>query len=254
VTNPLLVDSDGDGVSDPDEVAAGTNPTAPVALFDTARGQWHVRARDGTVSTFYYGIPGDVPLLGDWDCDGLDTVGMYRPSNGFTYLRNSNTFGIGEIEFFIGVPGDVPLVGDWDGDGCDSLGIYRAGQVLLTNTLATAPADFELFFGTPGDTPFTGDFDGDGVTEIGLYRGSTGFAYLRFDHATGNADLEFFYGIPGDRVIAGDWNRDGTDTVGIWRPSEAMFYLSDSNDTVFADHVLPYDHGSIRTPVAGNLY
>jgi hypothetical protein len=254
LTNPLLVDSDADGVSDPDEVAAGTNPVAPVGLFDAASGQWHLRARDGTVSTFYYGIPGDVPLLGDWDCDGLDTVGVYRPTTGFAYLRNSNVFGIGEIEFFVGVPGDVPLVGDWDDDGCDSLGIYRAGQVSLTNSLAAGPPDLEFFFGSPGDAPFSGDFDADGVTEIGFYRQSTGFAYLRFDHSTGSADREFFYGIAGDRIITGDWNRDGTDTVGIWRPSEATFYLSDRNDTVFADYDLVYDYGKTTSPVAGYLY
>ncbi|MBT8202988.1 MAG: PD40 domain-containing protein [Acidimicrobiia bacterium] len=254
LTDPLVVDSDGDGVSDPDEVAAGTNPIAPVALFDGVNGQWHLRARDGTVSTFHYGVPGDVPLLGDWDCDGFDTVGAYRPANGFAYLRNTNDFGTGEIEFFIGVPGDVPLVGDWNGDGCDTLGIFRDGQVFLTNTLATGPADVEYFFGTVGDTPFAGDFDADGITEVGLHRTSTGFAYVRFDHSTGSADHEFFYGVPGDRIIVGDWNHDDTDTVGIWRPANATFYLSDTNDTGFADHVLPYDHGTIRTPVAGTLY
>ncbi|MGI9648496.1 MAG: hypothetical protein ACR2OI_08260, partial [Acidimicrobiia bacterium] len=140
LTDPLLPDSDGDGASDSDEVAAGTNPTAPVALFDPSSGTWHLRARDGSTTTFYYGIPGDVPLMGDWDCDGIDTVGMYRPTNGFAYLRNSNDFGVGEIEFFVGIPGDKPLAGDWDGDGCDSLGLFRGGQVLLANSLATGPA------------------------------------------------------------------------------------------------------------------
>jgi Tol biopolymer transport system component len=254
LTNPLLVDSDGDGIADPDEVAAGTNPTAPVALFNALTGQWHLRARDGSTTTFYFGIPGDVPLLGDWDCDGTDTVGLYRSSNGFAYLRNSNEFGVGEIEFFFGVPGDQVFVGDWDGDECDSLGLFRDGQVLLTNSLATGPADIEFFVGTGGVTPFTGDFDADGVTEVGLYRESTGFTSLRYDHAAGVADLEFFYGVPGDKIVTGDWNHDGTDTVGIWRRSDGTFYLSDVNDTRFADYTFPYTMGTARVPVAADFH
>ncbi|NNC43048.1 MAG: hypothetical protein HKO03_07410, partial [Acidimicrobiia bacterium] len=36
-----------------------------VALFDQATGRWHLRYRDGSTNSFYYGTPGDVPLLGD---------------------------------------------------------------------------------------------------------------------------------------------------------------------------------------------
>ena len=62
--------------------------------------------------------------MGDWDCDGIDTVGAYRAASGFAYLRNSNDFGFADIQLFFGDPGDIPIVGDWDGDGCDTLGVY----------------------------------------------------------------------------------------------------------------------------------
>jgi hypothetical protein len=45
---------------------------------------------------FIYGNPGDKLVAGDWDGDGDDTVGVYRPSNGVFYLRNSNTQGIAD--------------------------------------------------------------------------------------------------------------------------------------------------------------
>ena len=205
---------------------AGAGTAGPeLAQFDPATGQWHMRDAVGATHTFFYGVPGDVPLLGDWDCDGDDTVGMYRPSNGFVYLRNSNTQGVADLDFFYGVAGDIPLAGDWNGDGCDTLAIYRAGRVYVRNELGTGVADYDFYFGVPGDRPFAGDFDGDGVTTVGLYRDSTGFAYLRAENSTGTADVEFFYGAPSDRILVGDWDRDGDETVGIFRPAESRFYL-----------------------------
>lgn len=254
-TNPLLADTDSDGVDDDVEIAAGTDPTEPpaqVALFNGATGEWHLRSGNGSVTTFFYGAPGDLPLMGDWNCDGIDTVGMFRPSNGFAYLRNTNQFGVGEIEFFFGIAGDIPIVGDWDADGCDSLGVFRDGHIFLTNALETAFADIDFWFGVPGDKPFTADIDNDGLTEVGLFRESTGFAYLRNTYTSGIADHDFFFGIPGDRIIAGDWNNDITETVGIWRPSSATFYLADTNDTVNADYTIPFGQ-SAWLPAAGNF-
>lgn len=254
-TDPDDPDSDGDGVEDGDEVTALRDPTEPpaqVALFNGATGEWHLRSANGSITSFFYGNPGDTPLMGDWDCDGIETVGMFRPSNGFAYLRNSNDFGFGDVEFFFGIPGDIPIVGDWDNDGCDSLGVFRGGHVFLTNALETAFADIDFWFGIPGDSPFTGDFDNDGLTEIGLFRESTGFAYMRNDYTSGVADHDFFFGIPGDQIIAGDWDNDYTDTVGIWRSSDATFYLADTNDTVEADWVIPFGSSS-WIPAAGDF-
>ena len=35
------------------------------------------------VGRFYFGNPGDEPLMGDWDCDGEQTPAMYRRSQGY---------------------------------------------------------------------------------------------------------------------------------------------------------------------------
>jgi len=59
------------------------------------------------------GNPGDVGIAGDWDGDGIDTIGVYR--NGRFLLRNSNDPGFAEIVFSLGNPGDMPIAGDWDG-------------------------------------------------------------------------------------------------------------------------------------------
>ena len=89
-----------------------------VGLVDPTQGFWHLRDGMGSVKQFFYGNPGDFPILGDWNCNGVDTPGMYRQSDGFVYLRNSNSQGIADIRFFFGNPGDIPIVGDFNNNGC----------------------------------------------------------------------------------------------------------------------------------------
>ncbi len=212
-------------------------------------GEWrlaHEVAWGTTETKFFYGTPGDVPLMGDWDCDGVDTPGLYRASTGFVYLRNSNTQGVADREYYFGIPGDRPIAGDFDGDGCDTVSIYRPSEqrFYIINRLggdrAGLPADFSFIFGNPGDKPFVGDFDGNGSDEIGLHRESTGFVYMRHTLTTGFADTEFFYGDPGDFLVAGDWDGDGVDTPAIYRPSDGNWYLRLSNTQGIADHVIGF--------------
>ena len=60
-----------------------------------------------------YGLPGDQPITGDWNNDGVDTIGIYR--NGTFYLRNTNTIGFADLVFALGINGDMPIAGNWDG-------------------------------------------------------------------------------------------------------------------------------------------
>ncbi len=231
---------------------------ASVGVVDPSQGQWHLR--DALhVNSFYYGNPGDVPFMGDWDCDGIDTPGLFRQSDGFAYLRNTNTVGFADIEFFVGDPDDVPLAGDWDGDGCDTLAIYRPdeGIFYVFNRLGVGQAglgaaDFAFGFGDLGDTPFAGDWDGDGIDSFGLHRVSTGEVFLRNPLIQGNADTTLIYGDPGDTVIPGDWDGDGVTTLGLYRAPESRFYLRLTNTAGPAD--LAFTHGDPGwVPVAGVL-
>ncbi|MGH8872166.1 MAG: SpoIID/LytB domain-containing protein, partial [Acidimicrobiia bacterium] len=94
-------------------------------LHDPVTGIWRFYTSAGTIAELYFGNPGDFGFMGDWDCDGIDTPGLYRRSDGYVYLRNSNTQGVADVSFFFGNPGDLPLAGDFDGDGCDTVSIYR---------------------------------------------------------------------------------------------------------------------------------
>jgi hypothetical protein len=202
-----------------------------------------------------FGDPADAPFMGDWDCDGIDTPGLYRRSTGNVYLRNGNTTGVADITFIFGIPGDVPLVGDFNGDGCDSLSIYRPQEArfYIVNSLGSdgeglGPADFDYGFGDPGDVPFVGDWDGDGIDTVGLRRPSNGLVYMTNSHRSGSAAIQYVYGDRDDVPFAGDWDGDGLDTLGIYRPATATTYLRNSNSTGVADLTLRKGRGQ---PVAG---
>ncbi len=239
----------------------GPQPCDQIGYVDEG-GKWHIADEVAWGSDdveFYYGNPGDTPFLGDWDGDGIETPGLYRRSDGYVYLRNSNSQGIADTKFYFGNPGDLPLVGDWDGDGRDTVSLYRPSEsrFYIINRLGDGDrglgsADFSFIFGNPGDKPFAGDFDGDGVDEVGLHRETTGRVYFRFSLTQGVADRDFIYGDPGDVLSAGDWEGDGVDTVAVYRPSDGKWYFRLGNTQGVADHVVYFgDEDAAVRPFAG---
>src|SRR6266508_1110735 len=171
---------------------------------------------------------------------GGDTTGVFRPSNGIIFLKNSNTTGFADIGLNYGVPSDCPIGGDWDGNGTDTIGIYRNGIFYLRNSNTIGFADIVFAFGVQGDQPIAGDWNGDGVDTIGVYRTTTGQFLLRNSNSAGTEDMSFYLGNVGDVGIAGDWDANGTDTTGVFRPSNGVIFLKNANTTGFADIALNY--------------
>ena len=230
-----------------------------VGLVDPGSGRWYLYDSAGVQkASFFYGNPGDYPIYGDWNGDGVETPGLYRQSDGYVYLRNSNTQGIADIKFFFGNPGDVPIAGDFNGNGFDTVSIYRPSNqtFYIINKLGSGDqglgaAEFSYVFGNPGDKPFVGDFNGNGIETVGLHRESTGFVYFRNTHTQGIADAQFFFGDPGDRLVAGDWTGNGTFTPALFRPSNTTMYFRYTNTQGIADNQWV---GGAATwlPVSGN--
>ncbi len=216
-------------------------------LLVEPNGRWHIRVPGNPDYTFFFGIPGDIPIFGDWDGDGLDTPGAWRqgPGGGFAYMTNTlppdGGSAVADFDFFFGIPNDEVFVGDWNGDGIDTLGINRKGHIFLTDTNgsggAPVPTDYDFWFGVGGDVAFGGDGDGDGSDAVFLYRAEgpgAGFVYYTNETPVGPGAVattadNFFFGIASDSFVAGDWNRDGVDTAGIFRSSDTTVYLTNTN-------------------------
>jgi len=238
---------------------SATSTTDSFGLVDPSQGIWRLYVEGQQDTQFFFGNPGDFPFMGDWDCDGVDTPGLYRQSDGYVYLRNLNTQGEADVSFFFGNPGDIPIAGDFNANGCDTVSIYRPGEArfyiinaLGTNDGGLGAADFSFLFGNPGDKPFIGDFNGNGQDTIGLHRESTGLVYFRNTNTQGTADNQFIFGDPGDRLIAGDWNGNGIDSPGVFRPSTTTTYLRYQNSQGNADESWNVGESS-WLPVAGRF-
>ncbi len=243
----------GSTINPAQDLSVAGPPGAPlVAVFNPESGRWRVRMPDGGFVDMYFGVPGDFPLLGDWDCDGSDTPAVYRRSSGEVFLTNQIATGLAQAHFFFGGPGDYPVAGDWDGDGCDSVAIYRDGEVFITNRLATGRAEFSFPFGSGRQVPFAGDFDGSGSDSLGLYARASGKVVVSPTLPAGGDELTFFYGQSLDRAVVGDWDRDGIETIGIFRPEDGRFYMANANQQQSAD--LIWDLGEPGwLPVAGAI-
>ncbi|MCX7428401.1 MAG: fibrinogen-binding protein, partial [Planctomycetia bacterium] len=149
---------------DPEEA-----PAEKRTLKRTSEG--NVRA-DVIDHVFVYGTPGDRAIAGDWNGDGVSTIGVFRNGAWFLDVDGNGRWSDGDEYVEFGQPGDLPVVGDFNGDGADDLGVYRSGKFILDSdgnrVLDAHDKVYEL--GGPGDLPVVGDFNGDGTDEIGILR------------------------------------------------------------------------------------
>jgi hypothetical protein len=156
----VVGDWDGNGIDTP-------------GVFDPATGQWlltngfknqNLNNTTPPVNfTFTLGQNGDIPVVGDWDGNAIDGVGVFRTGNANWILSNGFQGTIDVTPFIFGSLGSKPITGDWNGDGFDTVGVFdqNIGQMLLTNGLSLkAFADITFSFGQTGDIPLAGDWDG----------------------------------------------------------------------------------------------
>ncbi|MDQ3797953.1 MAG: hypothetical protein M3384_00745, partial [Acidobacteriota bacterium] len=188
------------------------------------------------------GAAGDLPVAGDFNGDGIDTVSTFN--NGTWTLRNFNVASGGypapvtPVQF--GQPGDLPVVGDWNNDGIDSIGVYRpsAGQFFLSNSNTVPAVDITITFGAAEDLPVAGDWNGDGTDTVGVFRPSVADFFLTNQNILNpNVDITAFFGVGEDLPVAGDFDGNGTDTIGVWRPSVRTFFLTNNNADIAASVV-----------------
>ncbi len=184
------------------------------------------------------------PIVGDWDGDGYDELGITTPweYQGFEYSAwefdntgNNHPDDPGDNDFLIGRGSDLPVVGDWDGDGRDAPGAFRPATARFVLYNEWGGQIRVTVYGEGTDRPVAGDWDGNGVDEIGVFRPSQGRFYL---DTNGNGVLDppdavRVFGVSEDLPIIGDWNDDGIDDIGVWRPSQGRYYLDFNGNGVY---------------------
>ena len=251
---PVAGDWDGDGRDS-------------IGLYDRECSEWHLKNYengywDPSTSSvddrsyyadyvFTFGEPDEsaMPIVGDWNNSGRDSIGLFFPATSRFELRNSLTTGSADIVVTIGPPGYIPVAGDWNGDGFDTLGFFDpvSQRWEIYNELEDGEPDQVFWFGPQfsGWTPLAGDWNNDGIDTIGLYEPARSYWHLRDAFAGGNSDHYFNYGTWACNwePITGDWDGDGHDSVGLY--NQGRNTLEDAYDPIRSEFHLrnPFSSG-----------
>lgn len=204
---------------------------APAALATNVR--WKVSAT----------ATGFVPIAGNWDGSGGDTVGVYNPAVGTWFLKSTNVNGDQTLAapFFVfkiaSTPKGIPLTGDFDSDTSDTVALYDddLGVFHFRNTNSGGAPDTTMVFrvtalgGLANVVPLVGDWNGDGTDSFGLYLRTAGRFFLTNSNVTRPpVDQDFVFKVnnsPESMVpVAGDWDGDGTDGVGLYDPATGKIF------------------------------
>lgn len=184
------------GLPDAQNLPNGRTKNVPPDAADAAvgfrtmkKGQGGRLRSDVIDHVFEYGTKGDRAITGDWNGDGVRSVGIFRNGVWFLDMDGNGRWSDGDQVVEFGQEGDLPVVGDWTGDGISKLGLYRDGTFYLdvNNNHEIDAADKVFALGQAGDKPVAGDWTGDGVDKVGVYQEATAPAEQQTANAGGAA-------------------------------------------------------------------
>ncbi|MEQ1829222.1 MAG: VCBS repeat-containing protein, partial [Pirellula sp.] len=127
---------------------------------------------DAIDHVFRFGSDADQPVAGDFNGDGVSTLGIYSNGKWRIDVNGDGRFAADEDAFFdFGEPGDIAVVGDFNGDGLDEIAVVR-GRNLIVDSNGNGSWDAtDRVFGIEGEAGqvVVGDFDGDGIDEAAFF-------------------------------------------------------------------------------------
>ena len=121
---------------------------------------------------FRFGGDTDQPVAGDFNCDGVSTLGVFNNGKWRIDVNGDGRFTEGDDSFFnFGQTGDIAVVGDFNGDGLDEVAVVRGRDMIVDSNgngqLDATDRVFEIE-GEAGQV-VVGDFNGDGIDEAAFY-------------------------------------------------------------------------------------
>lgn len=191
---------------------------------DVDMGEWVFTDRSGNeAGRAQFGIEGGIPIVGDFNGDGVDEIAVFRDGIWFFDLNGNGYWDEGDLWAKLGGVGDQPVAGDWDGDGKADIGIFGpswARDEIAIKHEPGLPDAANQFNGAMKNVPPEERF---AATDRRLMKQSAEGA-VRSDLI----DHVFQYGSPGDIAISGDWNGDGVSNIGLFR--RGTWYLDMDGD------------------------
>ncbi len=231
-------------------VAAGAPPAGYFMSLAVYRPSTHTiyAYADLTAQTYAlngtFGQAGDIPVVGDFDGNGIYDLAVYRNGTWYTDTTHTRTADASPLSFG-GVSGDVPLAGDFDGDGISDLVIYRNGTWYIRSSKTGATTTMTIG-GSAGDIPVVADFDGDGIPDIAIFNAGNWTIHLS---STGTNVVDAF-GAATDVPCAADWDHDGRAELCVFR--NGVWYFKAVGASAVLDSYTFGQAGDI--PLAGGAF
>lgn len=200
--------------------------TPTISVWRPGTGTWYIveNADFNHPLTRVWGESGDVPVLGDYDGDGITDYAIWRPSTGTWWILPSTNPGIAMTRTW-GVSGDIPVPGDYDGDGITDFAVWRPSTGTWWIIPSSNPGSIiTRTWGVSGDIPVPGDYDGDGKTDLAVWRPSTGTWWIVPSSNPGTPTSQA-WGVSGDTPVPADYDGDGKTDLAIWRPSTGVWWI-----------------------------
>ena len=202
-------------------------PTVPADPADF----WVLQTPALSYIGYAWGIPGDKPMIRDFNGDGSDDYAVWRESDTKYYiLVPGDPVPVRIFQF--GLAGDKPFVGDFFGDNKAEIAVFRPTTGIWYIAAASGNPATEFIsspFGIAGDLPVPADYDGDGKDDVAVFRPSTGFWYIRNSGSSTISIVQF--GTAGDVPVPGDYDGDGKYDVAIYRNGQ-WWRINSSNSSV----------------------
>lgn len=167
------------GLPDPDNVRATKPKNIPATegeVLERERLMQRNRMRPGRSDVidhvFRFGQNEDQPITGDFNGDGISTIGVMRNGRWRLDQDGDGQFTSKDIDYRFGEAGDIALTGDFDGDGIDEIAVQRGNRIIVDSNRNGQIDATDRVFELEDSSGFVvvGDFDGDGVDEPALYR------------------------------------------------------------------------------------
>jgi hypothetical protein len=118
---PVVGDYDGDGKAD---IAVRRPSNQFWYIKNSSNTNFNSSKADG-IQRIKFGLQAeDIPVVGDYDGDGITDLAVRRPADMMWYIKNSTDGNIQRIKFGLQVT-DIPIPADYDGDGKFDVAVRR---------------------------------------------------------------------------------------------------------------------------------
>ncbi len=207
-----------------------------------------------------------LPLLGDFNGDGIVDIGTYNRDTGRWAVALSNASGFGSLTEWLndfGASTDWQYVnGDFNGDGRTDIAIFNqsSGDWRVGTSSGVGFSDegvWSTFSGASSNSiPITGDFNGDGVSDVGIYDKSNGEVNCAVSDKSKFVSIApWISGLAhSDKAqpFSGDFNGDGLIDFGVFNDGDWSFTVSTGRKFI-AQTEWNLTFGADKTPVVSDF-